>query len=95
LILIVPAVATAPALVVVGAFMMQGLGELDLADFTKAAPAFMTIIMMPFAFSISEGIAFGLLTYVAIQVGVGRGKEVGVVTYVLAGLFLLHFLFGR
>jgi adenine/guanine/hypoxanthine permease len=95
LILIVPAVATAPALVIVGAFMMQGLGELDLADFTKAAPAFMTIIMMPFAFSISEGIAFGLLTYVAIKVGVGRGKEVGVVTYVLAVLFLLHFLFGR
>jgi AGZA family xanthine/uracil permease-like MFS transporter len=95
LILIVPAVATAPALVIVGAFMMQGLGEIDLADFTKAAPAFMTIIMMPFAFSISEGIAFGLLTYVAIKVGIGRGKEVGVVTYVLAVLFLLHFLFGR
>jgi adenine/guanine/hypoxanthine permease len=95
LILIVPAVATAPALVIVGAFMMQGLGEVDLADFAKAAPAFMTIIMMPFAFSISEGIAFGLLTYVAIKLGIGRGKEVGVVTYVLAVLFLLHFLFGR
>jgi adenine/guanine/hypoxanthine permease len=95
LILVVPAVATAPALVVVGAFMMQGLGELDLADFTKAAPAFMTIIMMPFAFSISEGIAFGLLTYVAIKVGTGQGKEIGIVTYVLAVLFLLHFLFGR
>jgi AGZA family xanthine/uracil permease-like MFS transporter len=95
LILIIPEAATAPALVIVGAFMMQGLAELDLRDFTKAAPAFMTIIMMPFAFSISEGIAFGLLTYVAIKVGTGRGKEVGIVTYVLGGLFLLHFLFGR
>jgi AGZA family xanthine/uracil permease-like MFS transporter len=75
--------------------MMQGLGELDLADFTKAAPAFMTIIMMPFAFSISEGIAFGLLTHVAIKVGTGQGREVGIVTYVLAVLFLLHFMFGR
>jgi AGZA family xanthine/uracil permease-like MFS transporter len=74
---------------------MQGLGELDLTDFTKATPAFMTIIMMPFAFSISEGIAFGLLTFVAIKLGTGRSKEVGVVTYVLAVLFLLHFLFGR
>ncbi|MBV9275204.1 MAG: NCS2 family permease [Verrucomicrobia bacterium] len=94
-ILIIPAVATAPALVVVGAFMMQGLAELDLRDFTKAAPAFMTIIMMPFAFSISEGIAFGLLTYVGIQLGIGKGKEIGALTYVLAVLFLLHFLFGR
>jgi adenine/guanine/hypoxanthine permease len=95
LILIIPAVATAPALVIVGAFMMQGLAELDLRDFTKAAPAFMTIIMMPFAFSISEGIAFGLLTYVGIKLGVGKGKEIGALTYVLAVLFLLHFLFGR
>jgi adenine/guanine/hypoxanthine permease len=95
LILIIPAVATAPALVVVGAFMMQGLAELDLRDFTKAAPAFMTIIMMPFAFSISEGIAFGLLTYVGIKLGVGKGKEIDALTYVLAVLFLLHFLFGR
>src|ERR1700758_4403000 len=93
LILIVPAVATAPALVIVGAFMMQGLGELDLADFTKAAPAFMTIIMMPFAFSISEGIAFGLLTYVGIKLGRGKTKEIGVLTYVLAVWFLLYFLF--
>jgi adenine/guanine/hypoxanthine permease len=95
LILIVPAVATAPALVIVGAFMMQGLAELDLSDFTKAAPAFMTIIMMPFAFSISEGIAFGLLTYVAVKLGTGQSREIGVVTYILAALFLLHFLFGR
>jgi len=93
LILIVPAVATAPALVVVGAFMMQGLAELDLRDFTKAAPAFMTIVMMPFAFSISEGIAFGILTYVGMKLGTGKAKEVGTLTYILAALFLLYFLF--
>jgi adenine/guanine/hypoxanthine permease len=95
LILIIPAVATAPALVVVGAFMMQGLAELDLADFAKAAPAFVTILAMPLAFSISEGIAFGLLTYVGLKLGTGKTKEVGLVTYVLAVLFFLHFLFGR
>ena len=95
LILIIPAVATAPALVVVGAFMMQGLAELDLADFAKAAPAFVTILAMPLAFSISEGIAFGLLTYVGLKLGTGKAKEVGLVTYVLAMLFVLHFLFGR
>ena len=95
LILVIPAVATAPALVIVGAFMMQGLAELDLRDFEKAAPAFVTILAMPLAFSISEGIAFGLLTYVGLKVGTGKFKEVGGVTYILAALFLLHFLFGR
>ena len=50
---------------------------------------------MPLAFSISEGIAFGLLTYVGLKVGTGKAKEVGLVTYVLAVLFILHFLFGR
>jgi AGZA family xanthine/uracil permease-like MFS transporter len=95
LILIIPAVATAPALVVVGAFMMQGLAELDLADFAKAAPAFVTILAMPLAFSISEGIAFGLLTYVGLKLGTEKAREVGLVTYVLAALFVLHFLFGR
>jgi AGZA family xanthine/uracil permease-like MFS transporter len=95
LILIIPAVATAPALVVVGAFMMQGLAELDLEDFEKAAPAFITILAMPLAFSISEGIAFGVLTYVGLKLGTGKATEVGLVTYVLAGLFILHFLFGH
>jgi AGZA family xanthine/uracil permease-like MFS transporter len=50
---------------------------------------------MPLAFSISEGIAFGLLTYVGLKVGSGKSKEVGPVTYVLAILFIFHFLFGR
>jgi len=95
LILIIPAVATSPALVIVGAFMMQGLAELDLKDFEKTVPAFVTILTMPLAFSISEGIAFGLLTYVGLKIGIGKFKEVSLVTYVLAVLFLLHFLVGR
>jgi AGZA family xanthine/uracil permease-like MFS transporter len=95
LILIIPGVATAPALVIVGAFMMQGLAELDLRDFEKTAPAFVTILAMPLAFSISEGVAFGLLTYVGLRIGTGKAKEVGLITYILAFLFILHFLFGR
>ncbi|MBV9671636.1 MAG: NCS2 family permease, partial [Verrucomicrobia bacterium] len=95
LILVVPAVATAPALVIVGAFMMQGLAELDLRDFSKAAPAFMTVLAMPLAFSISEGIAFGFLTYVGIKIGTGRSRESNWVTYLLAILFLAHFVLGH
>jgi AGZA family xanthine/uracil permease-like MFS transporter len=92
LIVIVPGIATAPALVLVGAFMMQGLADLDLSDFTRAAPAFVTVLVMPLAFSISEGLGLGLLTYTALKLGTGKASEVGVVTYVLAGLFLLHYL---
>jgi adenine/guanine/hypoxanthine permease len=95
LILIIPGLATAPALVIVGAFMMQGLAELDLADFEKAMPAFVTILAMPLAFSISEGIAFGLLSYAGLKLGTGKAREVGWMTYVLAILFVLHFMFGR
>jgi adenine/guanine/hypoxanthine permease len=95
IILIIPPVATAPALVIVGAFMMQGLAELDLRDFQTTVPAFITVLVMPLAFSISEGLAMGILTYVVIKMGTGQARRVGVVTYVLAGLFLLHFLFGR
>jgi AGZA family xanthine/uracil permease-like MFS transporter len=95
LILIIPSYATSPALVVVGVFMLQGLAELDLNDFSKAAPAFVTILGMPLAFSISEGLALGLVTFVGIKIGTGKWKEIGIVTGVLAFLFLLHFIFGR
>jgi adenine/guanine/hypoxanthine permease len=95
LILVIPAMATAPALVIVGAFMMQGLAELDLEDFEKAAPAFVTILTMPLAFSISEGIAFGLLTYTGLKLGTGKAGDIGLVTYILAILFIVHFIFGR
>jgi AGZA family xanthine/uracil permease-like MFS transporter len=95
IILIIPPVATAPALVIVGAFMMQGLAELDLRNFQTTVPAFITVLVMPLAFSISEGLAMGILTYVVMKVGTGQARQVGVVTYVLAGLFLLHFLVGR
>lgn len=95
IILIIPPVATAPALVIVGAFMMQGLAELDLRDFQTTVPAFITVLVMPLAFSISEGLAMGILTYVVLKLGTGQARRVGAVTYVLAGLFLLHFFFGR
>ena len=92
LILAIPAAATAPALVIVGIFMMQGVREIDLADFAAAAPAVLTMLVMPLAFSISEGIAVGFVAYVLLHLGLGRFKQVSVLAYVLAALFLLHFL---
>lgn len=92
LFLAIPAVATAPALVIVGIFMMQSMAKLDLGDFAKAVPAVLTMVLMPLSFSISEGLSIGFFAYVALMVGIGRGREVTLIGYLLALLFLLHIL---
>ena len=86
---IVPGAATAPALILVGLFMMSPIKDIDLDDFTEAIPAFLTIIMMPLAYSIAEGIVFGMVSYVFLKVLTGKHKDVSVVMYVLAALFIL------
>ncbi len=90
---IVPSVATAPALVLVGLFMMSPIKNIDLTDYTEAIPAFITIIIMPLAYSISEGIAFGMITYVILKVLVRKGKEVSILAYIIAALFILKYVF--
>ncbi len=83
----IPELATAPALVIVGVFMMQGVLEIDFADFAVAVPAVLTLLVMPLAFSISEGIAVGFVVYAVLMLVVGRGREVTPLAYVLAALF--------
>ena len=90
---IIPPEATAPALILVGLFMMSPIKEIDLEDFTEAIPAFLTIVMMPFAYSIAQGIVFGMVSYVILKVLSGRYKEVSGVMYVLAVLFILSHVF--
>ncbi len=89
-ILAVPALATAPALVVVGIFMMQGVTRLDLSDFSVAAPCVLTMLLMPLTSSISEGLSLGFLCYVVLQLGTGRARELTPTAWVLGALFLLH-----
>lgn len=86
---IIPAQATAPALIIVGLFMMSPIKEIEFEDITEALPAFLTIIMMPLAYSIADGIAFGVLSYVILKVFSGRAKDVSGLTYVIAILSLL------
>lgn len=93
LIAIIPAVATAPALIIVGIFMMQGILDIDLKDFTKAVPAVVTIIAMPLTFSISEGIALGFLVYAGLKLCLGQIRDVTPLAWILAALFLAHFIF--
>lgn len=89
----IPGAATAPALILVGLFMMSPIKEIDLDDFTEAIPAFLTIVMMPFAYSIAEGIVFGMVSYVVLKTITGKAKDVSVVMYILAVLFVVKELF--
>lgn len=92
LITIIPAQATAAALVMVGLFMIDSIVDINFGDFTESFPAFMTIIMIPFAYSIAEGIAFGMISYASVKLLTGKGKEVSPLVYVLALVFLLRYL---
>lgn len=89
---IIPAAATGPALVIVGLFMMSPILEIDFSDYTESIPAFLTIIMMPFAYSIAEGIAFGMISFVLVKLMAGKSKEVSPLMYFLAVLFLLRII---
>jgi adenine/guanine/hypoxanthine permease len=91
LILAVPAAATAPALVIVGIFMMQSVVEIDMADFRVAAPAVLTIIAIPLTFSIAEGIGLGLICAALLALGTGNPRTLPVIGYVIAAVFFLEF----
>jgi AGZA family xanthine/uracil permease-like MFS transporter len=91
LILIVPAAATAPALVIVGVFMMQSITEIDMADFKVAVPAVLTLLAIPLTFSIAEGIGLGLIAAAILALALGESKKMTVLGYVLAGIFFLQF----
>ena len=88
--LAIPSFATAPALVVVGFLMLTSITKIDFDDFTEAIPAYISIIAMPFMYSISEGIAMGVIAYVVINVFTGKAKEkkISALMYVLAALFV-------
>jgi AGZA family xanthine/uracil permease-like MFS transporter len=89
---IIPTVATAPALVVVGILMMSSVGEIDWKDLSVASVAFLTIAMMPFAYSITTGIAFGFISFVIISIIKKETKDIHPVIYVFTGLFILNFI---
>jgi len=91
--LMVPAAATAPALILVGSFMMTPVTKIKWDDYSESIPVFLTIIMMPLAYSIAEGIVFGMLAFVALKLLSGRGEELSWIMYILTVLFVLKFFF--
>ncbi|MFR9620885.1 MAG: NCS2 family permease [Rikenellaceae bacterium] len=86
---LIPVAATSAVLVVVGLFMVSSIGEIDFSDYKDSLPAFITIVFIPFSYSISEGIVFGFLSYVAIRIFTGQFRDLTPVMYLLATLFLL------
>jgi len=90
-ILAVPSVATAPALILVGVMMASSLAEIDWSDLLIAIPAFLTVIMMPLSYSIATGLAFGFVSHVLLAVLSGKGKDVHWFMYILSILFILYF----
>ncbi|MEP0355010.1 MAG: NCS2 family permease [Paraglaciecola sp.] len=89
---VIPLMATTPALIMVGILMMDSFRQLDFDDLTALATATVALLAMPLTFSISEGIALGFITYVGIMMGTGRYKQVTLITYVMAAVFVLRYV---
>jgi len=95
LFLLIPSAATAPALIMVGYLMLKPVTSIDFADPTEGIPAFLAIVMMPFAYSIAEGIMYGVISYVILKVAANKVKEISVVTWILFVIFLLRFVLSK
>lgn len=89
----VPAYATAPALLYVACLMVREFEEISWGDVTESAPAVLTALMMPFTYSIANGLAFGFVSYAAIKLLTGRAREVHAATWIVAALFVIRFAF--
>jgi AGZA family xanthine/uracil permease-like MFS transporter len=83
----------APALILVGTMMMKGVGAIAWDDMTEAIPAFLTMVIMPLAVSITDGIAFGMVSYAVLKIATGRAREAHMIVYVFAVLFVLRYAF--
>ena len=93
LFLAIPSAATAPVLIIVGLMMFSSVRELDLSDYSEAIPAFITIISMPLAYSIADGILLGVISYVVLNLLSGKFRKLSVGMYILAALFILKYIF--
>jgi AGZA family xanthine/uracil permease-like MFS transporter len=91
--LAIPGAATAPALVIVGVMMMTPVAKIDWEDYCESIPAFITVLMMPVAYSISDGILLGVISYVLLNACAGKFKKISPTMWVLAVLFICKYIF--
>lgn len=90
---IVPAAATAPALIFVGILMLSNIKDVDFSDMTNALPSFCTVVFMPFTYSIANGVALGLITYCLMKLCTGKVKEIKPLTWIVALVFVIRYAF--
>ena len=88
----VPGFATAPALLFIGVLMIQGITHIDWEDITEAVPAFLTIVFMPFTYSIADGIAMGFISYALVKLFTGKAKTVPYMVWIIAALWVFKFI---
>ncbi len=86
---------TAPALIIVGAMMMSNAAHIDWDDLSEAVPSFLTLAGIPLAYSIADGLALGFMSYPVLKLLTGKGRQIGVISYVIAGLLMIYFGFVR
>ena len=89
----IPTFATAPALIIVGYYMLSAIKEVDFSDPTEAIPAFLVLITIPFTYSVADGIGMGFISYTVLKVFNGRWKEVHPLMYVLTLVFIVYFAY--
>lgn len=89
--LAIPGFATAPALIIVGFYMMESVTKITFSDYTEGIPAFLTLLVMPISYSISEGIVFGFVSYTLINLFTGNGKKLNVLMYIISILMVLKY----
>jgi adenine/guanine/hypoxanthine permease len=94
LIFLIPSVATAPLLIVVGALMITEIRHINFDDFTDVIPAFLTIILMPLTFSIAQGLAFGFLSYTILKLLTGKTNQLHWMMYLISIAFIINFIYG-
>lgn len=90
---VVPAYATAPALLYVSCLMLRELADIDWSDTTESVPAAITAVMMPFTYSIAQGVAFGFISYALLKLLTGHARDVKIIVWVIAGVFLFKFIY--
>lgn len=89
----IPSAATAPALILVGVMMMSSIKDVDFNDFSECVPAYITMVVMPLAYSISDGIMLGLISYVVLNAFSGKFNKISIMMWILAILFILRYIF--
>ena len=89
----IPAYATAPALIVVGALMTETIARVQWSEFTEAIPAFVTLLATPLTFSIATGLSLGLISFTLVKVAAGKFREISILIWILTALFILRYIY--